>query len=79
MPKMSERLLKTLQDFSTSKLNTSAVTLQMRCGSRAAKTLQRRWAGSKSTVWNKKPPRRAACWSGDQLELWPLSFGRLLA
>jgi hypothetical protein len=27
----------------------------------------------------KKPPQRAACWLGDQLELWPLSFGRLLA
>ena len=28
---------------------------------------------------NKKPPRRVACWLGDQLELWPLPFGRLFA
>ena len=28
---------------------------------------------------NKKPPRWAACWLGDELKFWSLSFGRLLA
>src|SRR6266702_1341560 len=41
--------------------------------------MQRRWAGSKSAVWKQKSPRTAACWLGDQLELWSLPFGRLFA